>query len=152
MAYTLIFGNNFISESPKSIKIYDRILFTLGENTLGPYLSAEISDNLGNQLVKVDQNACIYYRKTLINKSKEPEHILIINNNGENILESRVLDKKTILVSGMFAFPQFMLVATQNYIVMPNGKRLMHSRINAKNGEVAITEDGLKLDSFPGTQ
>ena len=61
------------------------------------------------------------------------------------------MDKKTILVSGMFAFPQFMLVATQNYIVMPNGKRLMHSRINAKNGEVTITEDGLKLDSFPGT-
>ena len=28
---------------------------------------------------------------------------------------------------------------------MPNGKRLMHSRINAKNGDVAITEDGLKI-------
>ena len=146
MSYTLIFGNNFVSESPKSIKIYDRILFSLGENGLGPYLSAEISDNLGNQLVKVDQNACIYYREKLINKSREPEHILIININGENILESRVLDKKTILVSGLFAFPQFMLIATQNYIVMPSGKKLMHSRINAKNGDVTITEDGLKLE------
>ena len=146
MSYTLIFGNNFVSESPKSIKIYDRTLFSLGENSLGPYLSAEISDKLGNQLVKVDQNACIYYREKLINKSKEPEHILIIDINGENILESRVLDKKTILVSGLFAFPQFMLIATQNYIVLPNGKRLMHSRINAKNGDVAITEEGLKLD------
>ena len=145
MSYTLIFGNNFISESPKSIKIYDRILFSLGENSLGPYLSAEISDNTGKQLIKVDHNACIYYREKLINKSREPEHILIVNINGENILESRVLDKKTILVSGMFAFPEFILIATQNYIVMPNGKRLMHSRINAKNGDVAIAEDGLKL-------
>ena len=146
MSYTLIFGNNFVSESPKSIKIYDRTLFSLGENSLGPYLSAEISDKLGNQLVKVDQNACIYYREKLINKSKEPEHILIIDINGENKLESRVLDKKTILVSGLFAFPQFMLIATQNYIVLPNGKRLMHGRINAKNGNVTITEEGLKLD------
>ena len=146
MSYTLIFGNNFVSDSPKSIKIYDRTLFSLGENSLGPYLSAEISDKLGNQLVKVDQNACIYYREKLINKSREPEHILIININGENILESRVLDKKTILVSGLFAFPQFMLIATQNYIVLPNGKRLMHGRINAKNGDVTITEEGLKLD------
>ena len=146
MSYTLIFGNNFVSDSPKSIKIYDRTLFSLGENSLGPYLSAEISDKLGNQLVKVDQNACIYYREKLINKSREPEHILIININGENILESRVLDKKTILVSGLFAFPQFMLIATQNYIVMPSGKKLMHSRINAKNGDVTITEDGLKLE------
>jgi hypothetical protein len=121
-------------------------LFSLGENSLGPFLSAEISDNLGNQLVKVDQNACIYYREKLINKSREPEHILRININGENILESRVLDKKTILVSGLFAFPQFMLIATQNYIVMPSGKKLMHSRINAKNGDVTITEDGLKLE------
>jgi hypothetical protein len=144
LSYTLIFGNNFIFESPKSIKIYDKILFSLSENTLGPYLSTEISDNIGNQLVKVEQNACIYYREELINKSRGPEHILIININGENILESRVLDKKTILVSGMFAFPQFMLIATQNYILMPNGKRLMHSRVNAKNGDVAITEDGLK--------
>ena len=146
MSYTLIFGNNFVSESPKSIKIYDRTLFSLGENSLGPYLSAEISDKLGNQLVKVDQNACIYYREKLVNKSKEPEHILIIDINGENKLESRVLDKKTILVSGLFAFPQFMLIATQNYIVLPNGKRLMHGRINAKNGDVTITEEGLKLD------
>jgi len=121
-------------------------LFSLGENSLGPYLSAEISDNLGNQLVKVDQNACIYYREKLINKSRQPEHILIIDINGENILESRVLDKKTILVSGMFTFPQFILIATQNYIVMPSGKKLMHSRINAKNGDVTITEDGLKLE------
>jgi len=120
-------------------------LFSLGENSLGPYLSAEISDDLGNQLVKVDQNACIYYREKLINKSREPEHVLIMNFNGENILESRVLDKKTILVSGMFGFPEFMLIATQNYIVMPNGKRLMHSRIKAKNGDVAVTEEGLKL-------
>ena len=146
MSYTLIFGNNFVSDSPKSIKIYDRTLFSLGENSLGPYLSAEISDKLGNQLVKVDQNACIYYREKLVNKSKEPEHILIIDINGENKLESRVLDKKTILVSGLFAFPQFMLIATQNYIVLPNGKRLMHGRINAKNGDVTITEEGLKLD------
>ncbi len=146
MSYTLIFGNNFIFESPKSIKIYDRILFSLGENTAGPYLSAEIYDNIENQLVKVDQNACIYCLDKLINKSREPEHILIVNTNGENILESRVLDKKSILVSGTFAFPQFVLIATQNYILTPSGKRLMHSRINAKNGDVAITEEGLKID------
>jgi hypothetical protein len=101
-----------LSLSPKFIKIYGRILFSLGDNKLGPYLSAEISDNTGKQLIKVEHNACIYYHEKLINKSREPEHILIVNIKGENILESRVLDKKTILVSGMFAFPECILVAT----------------------------------------
>lgn len=140
----LIIRIDFGQKCITSIKIYDKILFSLSENTLGPCLSTEISDNIGNQLVKAEQNACIYYHEELINKSREPEHILIININGENILESRILDKKRILVSGMFAFPQFMLIATQNYILMSDGKRLMHSRINAKNGDVAITEEGLK--------
>jgi len=49
---------------------------------------------MGTQLIKVDHNACLYYREKLINKSREPEHVLIMNFNGENILESRVLDKK----------------------------------------------------------
>lgn len=66
LPYTLIFGNNFIFESPKSIKIHDKMLFSLSENTLGPCLSTEISDNIGNQLVKVEQNACIYYREELL--------------------------------------------------------------------------------------
>jgi len=145
LSYTLIFGNNFILGSPKCIKIYDIVLFYLGKNELGPHLSTVIQDSLGTTLVRVDNNRCTYCQEKLNNKSNEPEHILITNAQGENILESRVLDKNTILVGGMFGVQQFMLVATQNYIVMPSGKKFMHGRIDAHNSDIILTEDRMEL-------
>lgn len=145
MPYTLIFGNNFILGNPKRIRIHDIVLFHLGKNELGPHLSTVIQDSLGSTLVRVDNNRCTYCHQKLNNKSKEPEHILITNSQGENILESRVLDKNTILVGGMFGVQQFLLVATQNYIVMPSGKKLMHCRIDAHNSDIMLTDDHIEL-------
>jgi hypothetical protein len=59
---------------------------------------------------------------------------------GENVIQSRILDKTTILVSGMFSLKENVLVVTQNYIVSPTGKRIMHSRISAKNSSVTLTD------------
>lgn len=145
MPYTLIFGNNFILGSPKRIRIHDKVLFYLGKNELGPHLSTVIQDSLGSTLVRVENNRCTYCHEKLNNKSTEPEHILITNSQGENILESRVLDKNTILVGGMFGVQQFLLIATQNYIVMPSGKKLMHGRIDAHNNDIMLTDDHMEL-------
>ena len=56
--YTLLFGNNFISESPQLIKFDNKTLFTLSEDKDGSYLSAEIFDLVGNVIVKVEKNIC----------------------------------------------------------------------------------------------
>jgi hypothetical protein len=70
---------------------------------------------------------------------------LLINKQGEIILQSRILDKKTILVSGKFSFKEFVLIATQNYIILPNGKKMMHNRVRANDGSVKVTADeGIK--------
>jgi hypothetical protein len=53
------------------------------------------------------------------------------------------LDKKTILVSGIFSFKEFVLVSTQNYIVLPSGKKMMHNRVSARNGPVLIINEGI---------
>lgn len=152
MSYTLLFGNNFILGSPKCIKIHDTVLFCLSKNKLGPYISTVIHDTSGAILVKVDSNRCTYCQEKLINKSKEPEHILITNAHGENILESRMLDENTILVSGIFGVQQFMLVATQNYIVMPSGKKLMHGRIDAHNSDISLMDDRIQLARKDGSK
>lgn len=152
MSYTLLFGNNFILGSPKCIKIHDTVLFCLSKNKLGPYISTVIHDTSGAILVKVDSNRCTYCQEKLINKSKEPEHILITNAHGENILESRMLDENTILVSGIFGVQQFMLVATQNYIVMPSGKKLMHGRIDAHNNDISLMDDRIQLARKDGSK
>ena len=116
MSYTLLFGNNFISESPQSVGIYDKILFYLSEDDYGPYLTTEILDSGGeNVIVKVEKNTCTYLNeKELIQKYNQRNYILINNKEGENIIQSRILDKKTILVSGIFNFKEFKLIATQN--------------------------------------
>ncbi len=152
MSYTLLFGNNFILGSPKCIKIQDTVLFCLGKSEIGPHISTVIHDSSGATLVKVDNNRCTYCQENLNNKSKEPEHILITNAQGENILESRILDENTILVSGMFGVQQFMLVATQNYIVMPSGKKLMHGKIDANNSDILLMDDRIQLARKDGSK
>ena len=149
MSYTLLFGNNFIYESPQSVGIYDKILFYLNEDDSGPYLTAEIFDSSGeNVIVKVEKNTCTYLNgKELIQKYNQRNYILINNKEGENIIQSRILDKKTILVSGIFNFKEFKLIATQNYIILPDGKRMMHNTANSKNRHVMITAEGIRAET-----
>lgn len=146
MVYTLLFGNNFISESPKSVGVYDQVLFLLNEDLNGPHLTTEMYDSsVDNIIVKVEKNICTYYDShKLVKKHNERNYLLLDNKEGENVLQSRVLDKKTLLVSGIFWSRVFVLIATQNYIVLPNGKKMMHKRINARNSHIKITEEGIK--------
>jgi hypothetical protein len=64
----------------------------------------------------------------------------------ENIIQSRILDNATILVSGMFSIKKSVLVVTQNYVTSLSGKRIMHSRITAKNSSVTVTDDEIMPD------
>lgn len=148
MAYTLIFGNNFIDDSPKSITFNNKTLLFLDEDSSGPYITTQIFDSTGdNLIIKVEGNICSYYNQELVEKHNDRNHLLIINKEGEIMLQSRVLDKKTILVSGVFSFKDFVLIATQNYLILPNGKKMMHNRVRANDGSVKVTaEDGIKPD------
>ena len=78
-------------------------------------------------------------------KVSRRDHILIIDKNGEIIIESRVFDKDTIIISGKFIVNEVVLIITQNYILLPNGKRLMHSKVKSDNNSVIITENGIIL-------
>jgi hypothetical protein len=146
MAYTLIFGNNFIDESPKSITYDNKTLLFLDEDGNGPYITTQIFDSTGgNLIIKVEGNICLYCSQELVEKYNDRSHLLLITKEGEIILQSRILDKKTILVSGIFSFKEFVLTATQNYLILPNGKKMMHNRVRANNGSVKVTaEDGIK--------
>jgi hypothetical protein len=148
VAYTLIFGNNFIDDSPKSITYNNKTLLFLDEDSSGPYITTQIFDSTGdNLIIKVEGNICSYYNQELVEKHNDRNHLLIINKEGEIMLQSRVLDKKTILVSGVFSFKDFVLIATQNYLILPNGKKMMHNRVRANDGSVKVTaEDGIKPD------
>ena len=150
MAYTLLMGNNFISNSPKKIKFYDKIMFALNEKntnvTDAPLISAVISNNDNKTIVEVNDNKCDYCDAKLIKKIDSKEHILITDGGGEIMFESRLLDKNTILVSGIFNTDNNQkLVVTQNYITLPSGKWIMHDRINSNNKDIVIANDGIKV-------
>ena len=150
MAYTLLMGNNFISNSPKKIKFYDKIIFALNDKnadvTDAPLISAVISNNDNKTIVEVNDNKCDYCDAKLIKKIDSKEHILITDEDGEIMFESRLLDKNTILVSGIFDIDDNQkLVVTQNYITLPSGKWIMHDRINSNNKDIVITNDGIKV-------
>jgi hypothetical protein len=147
MTYTLLFGNNFISDNPKSVKCSNTTLFDLGEDSDGPYLTATLTDLSGKHvMLSIDKNSCTHCAQELVLKKNERSHILIDNKERENIIQSRILDKTTILVSGMFPINEYMLVVTQNYVMSLSGKRIMHSRISAKDGTVTITNDEIRPD------
>ena len=142
MTYTLLFGNNFISDSPKSVWCCNTTLFSLGEDSNGPYLTTKLSDlSRKHMILSIDKNICTYCAPDLVLKKNERSHILIDNKEGENMIQSRILDKSTILVSGIFSIKESVLVVTQNYVKSLSGKRIMHSRIGAKNGSVTVTDE-----------
>ncbi|HKR73276.1 MAG TPA: hypothetical protein VJR94_04105 [Candidatus Nitrosocosmicus sp.] len=145
MTFTLLIGNNFISNSPKSIRYNDKILFSLGqhEDTNIPNISVNVLDQSNNQVVKVEKNVLEECSPELIIKKSDPEHILIVDKAGEIIFESRILDNKTILVSGIFYIDDARLTITQNYIILPTEKWIMHDKVNSNNKDVAITNDGI---------
>ena len=78
-------------------------------------------------------------------KKDKRDHILVLNSQGEIVLESRVYDKKTLIVSGIFTLDEFSCIITQNYILLSNGKRIMHSRVDSKNKDVCVGDDGIKV-------
>ena len=146
MTYTLLFGNNFITNSPVSVKMANEVLFSLGEDSEGPYLTTSIFDSNENTLIKIEKNNCIFCNEKFIKQKNQRDHVLLKDRKGEIMIESRVLDKEMILVSGIFSFKEFVLTATQNYLILPNGQWLMHNRSTANNSSVTITEFGIKSE------
>jgi hypothetical protein len=143
-------GNNFVSNSPKKIKFYDKILFVLNEknsnNDSTLFISVNIINGNNETIVEVNENKCDYCDPKLIKKRDSKEHILITDGNGEIIFESRLLDKNTILVSGIFYIDKNQkLVVTQNYITLPSGKWIMHDRIISNNKDIVITNEGIEI-------
>ncbi|HSF50092.1 MAG TPA: hypothetical protein VLA74_04955, partial [Nitrososphaeraceae archaeon] len=88
-----------------------------------------------------------FCNRELNQKFMKRDHILIVDKNGEIILESRVVSKDTIIVSGRFVIGEEVLTITQNYILFANGKRIMHSKVNAINDSISITENGIKSNT-----
>jgi hypothetical protein len=124
MTFTLLIGNNFISNGPKRIIYNDKILFSLEQHqdTNIPNISVNVLDKSNNQVVKVEKNELKECSPELIIKKSDPEHLLIVDKAGEIIFESRILDSKTILVSGIFYIDNSRLTITQNYIILPTEK------------------------------
>jgi hypothetical protein len=146
LPYTLLFGNNFITDSPLSVKMANEVLFSLGEDSAGPYVTTSILDSNENTLIIIEKNNCIFCNKEFIKKKIQRDHVLLKDRKGQIMLESRVLDKHMILVSGIFSFKEFVLTATQNYLILPNGQWLMHNRTKANKSSVTITAFGIKSE------
>ncbi|MGN6350974.1 MAG: hypothetical protein ACTHL3_05875 [Candidatus Nitrosocosmicus sp.] len=150
MVYTLLIGNNFISNSPKKVMFYDILLFELNEsNNDGlPLISTIIYSDNNKKLIEIDENICEYCDHSLVKKRDEKNHILIMEESGKIVFEFRILDKDTILVSGIFFISENQkLDVTQNYIILPSGKWIMHDRINSNNKDIIITNEGISTSN-----
>ena len=145
MTFTLLIGNNFISNSPKSVRYNDKILFRLNQDpsSNNPNISVNVFDRSNNEIVKVEKNVLKKCSSELTKKKSEPQHVLVVNKSGEIIFESRILDSKTILVSGIFYIDDAKLTITQNYIILPTEKWIMHDKVDSKSGDIAITNEGI---------
>ncbi|MGN6821793.1 MAG: hypothetical protein ACTHJ7_03295 [Candidatus Nitrosocosmicus sp.] len=150
MVYTLLIGNNFISNSPKKVMFYDILLFELNEsNNDGlPLISTIIYSDNNKKLIEIDENICEYCDHSLVIKRDEKNHILIMEESGKIVFEFRILDKDTILVSGIFFISENQkLDVTQNYIILPSGKWIMHDRVNSNNKDITITNEGISTSN-----
>jgi hypothetical protein len=147
MSFTLLIGNNFITNSPKAVKFNDKYLFKLDQpsDSEFPLISINILDKKGNHIITVENNQLRKCSPELTKKKSDREHILIIDTSGEIIFESRILDKKTIIVGGIFYVDNLKLTITQNYIILPTDKWIMHDRVNSDNKEVSIDTEGIKV-------
>lgn len=147
MKYKLLIGNNFIFGNPKNVYYKNSQLFGIDVDKDGPYINTEVFDINGSKIVEIKKNNLLLCNSKLNKKVLRRDHLLIMDKNGEIIVESRVFDKDTIIISGRFIVNRVVLTITQNYILLPNGKRIMHSKVKAHNNSVIITEKGIVLNS-----
>ena len=149
MTFTLLIGNNFISNSPRSIRYNEKSLFKLEQisDSHNPSISVNIVDLNNKKIIEVVENVCKYCSPDLIMKKSDLEHVLIVDKDGEIVFESRIIDKKTILVSGIFYVDDLKLTITQNYIILPTQKWIMHDKVDANNKDINITNEGIRTSS-----
>lgn len=145
MKYKLLIGNNFIFGNPKNVYYKNSQLFGIDVDKDGPYINTEVFDINGSKIVEIKKNNLLLCNSKLNKKVLRRDHLLIMDKNGEIIVESRVFDKDTIIISGKFIVNEEELTITQNYILLPDGKRIMHSKVKADNNSLIITENGIIL-------
>jgi hypothetical protein len=145
MKYKLLIGNNFIFGNPKNVYYKNSQLFGIDVDKDGPYINTEVFDINGSKIVEIKKNNLLLCNLKLNKKVLRRDHLLIMDKNGEIIVESRVFDKDTIIISGKFIVNEVELTITQNYILLPDGKRIMHSKVKADNNSLIITENGIIL-------
>ena len=145
MEYKLLIGNNFVFGKPKKIYYKDSHIFSIDEDIDGPYIDTELLDTTGKKIIEIKKNNLLLCNSKLDKKVLRRDHLLITDKNGEILIESRVYGKDTIIISGTFIVDEVKLTITQNYILLPDGKRIMHSKVKADNNSFIITEDGIKL-------
>jgi hypothetical protein len=145
MSYKLIIGNNFVLNSPKGIFLMDKEIFSIGEDNNGVYIDLEIVDKNGKNILSIKKNKLVFCIEDFKIKKDKRDHILVLNSQGEIVLESRVYDKKTLIVSGIFTLDELTCTITQNYILLSNGKRIMHSRVDSENKNICIGYEGIKV-------
>jgi hypothetical protein len=145
MKYKLLIGNNFIFGNPKNVYYKNSQLFGIDVDKDGPYINTEVFDINGSKIVEIKKNNLLLCNSKLNKKVLRRDPLLIMDKNGEIIVESRVFDKDTIIISGKFIVNEVELTITQNYILLPDGKRIMHSKVKADNNSLIITENGIIL-------
>ena len=143
MEYKLLIGNNFVFGKPKKIYYKDSHIFSIDEDIDGPYIDIELLDTTGKKIIEIKKNNLLLCNFEFDKKVVKRDHILILDKNGEIIIESRVLNKDTIIISGRFVINDVILTITQNYILLPDGKRIMHSKFRSDNNSVTITDQGI---------
>lgn len=143
MEYKLLIGNNFVFGKPKKIYYKDSHIFSIDEDIDGPYIDIELLDTTGKKIIEIKKNNLLLCNFEFDKKVVKRDHILILDKNGEIIIESRVLNKDTIIISGRFVIKDVILTITQNYILLPEGKRIMHSKFRSDNNSVTITDQGI---------
>ena len=143
MEYKLLIGNNFVFGKPKKIYYKDSHIFSIDEDIDGPYIDTELLDTTGNKIIEIKKNNLLICNFEFDKKVVKRDHILILDKNGEIIIESRVFNKDTIIISGRFVINDVILTITQNYILLPDGKRIMHSKFRSDHNSVTITDQGI---------
>ncbi len=143
MEYKLLIGNNFVFGKPKKIYYKDSHIFSIDEDIDGPYIDIELLDTTGKKIIEIKKNNLLLCNSEFDKKVVKRDHVLILDKNGEIIIESRIFNKDTIIISGRFVINDVILTITQNYILLPNGKRIMHSKFRSDNNSVTITEQGI---------
>ena len=92
MTFTLLIGNNFISNSPRSVMFNEKSLFKLEQvlDSHNPSISVNIVDLNNKKIIEVVENVCKYCSPDLIMKKLDLEHVLIVDRDGEIVFESRI--------------------------------------------------------------